>query len=368
MNVALRPDIAGRPDPVGAPLGLISLCTGGGGLELGLDLATDGRARTICHVEREAFAVANLVGAMEAGLMALAPVWSDVRSFDGRPWRGLVSGVVGGIPCQPHSVAGRKRGSLDERDLWSAMRRIVVAARPWFVLVENVAGMLSAGKDEIAGAERVVRDLRRFGFLVEGGLFSAAEVGAPHERQRVFILGVGHADDARPQGHRHAGERACERPARPAGGAVADAASVRRREGWPEPVVRGGRDAASGDDGAMDDAARRAGRLYTGSGRPDAGAADAGGAGRPAWPPRPDDGDGWRAVLAGDPALEPAVRRMADGVAAGLDPRSAERIHRLRLLGNGVVPLVAAHAVRTLGARLAARGVARATELVGVTG
>lgn len=184
MNVAAR------------PLDILSVCTGGGGLDLGIGLAIPG-ARSVCMVEREAFAVAHLVAAMQQGLMAQAPVWSDARTFDGRAWRGCVDGVVGGIPCQPHSMAGRKRGSLDARDLWSPARRIVVQARPWFVLVENVAGMLSPGDDEIAGAERVWRDLRKLGFRVEAGLFTAAEIGAPHEREAAV----------HPRGQRRPGRR-----------------------------------------------------------------------------------------------------------------------------------------------------------------
>jgi site-specific DNA-cytosine methylase len=109
-----------------------------------------------------------------------------VRTFAGRPWRGLVDGIIGGIPCQPHSLAGKRLGADDERDLWGDARRIIVQARPWFILIENVGGMLSSG-----GAERVIR----LGYQVEVGLFSAAEVGASHERQRVVILAV--ADRAR---------------------------------------------------------------------------------------------------------------------------------------------------------------------------
>lgn len=183
MNVAIR----------SAPLDLLSICTGGAGLDLGIGLAVPG-ARSVCMVEREAFAVAQLVSAMEAHLLHPAPVWSDVRTFGGRRWRGCVDGLVGGIPCQPHSLAGRKQGSLDGRDLWSPTRRIIVQARPWFVLIENVGGMLSPGDDEVAGAERVWRDLRKLGFAVEGGLFTAAEVGASHERERIFILGVADCD------------------------------------------------------------------------------------------------------------------------------------------------------------------------------
>lgn len=96
LNVALRPQ----------SLDILSICTGGGGLDLGIELAVPS-ARSVCMVEREAFAVAHLVAAMQQGLLAPAPVWSDARTFDGRRWRGCVDGLIGGIPCQPHSLAGR---------------------------------------------------------------------------------------------------------------------------------------------------------------------------------------------------------------------------------------------------------------------
>jgi DNA (cytosine-5)-methyltransferase 1 len=147
-----------------AELDLISLCTGGGGLDLGVGLAIPG-ARPVCYVEREAFAVSHLVEAMQKGLMAPAPIWSDVRTFDGRAWRGLVDGVIGGIPCQPHSVSGKRRGAGDERDLWSPARRIIVQCRPWFVLIENVAGIVSTGG---AGTTGLVADrLQRNAVLIE---------------------------------------------------------------------------------------------------------------------------------------------------------------------------------------------------------
>lgn len=174
-------------------LNLISICTGGGGLDLGVELAIP-CARSVCLVEREAFGVTQLVSAMQQGLMAQAPVWSDARTFNGRAWRGAVDGLIGGIPCQPHSLAGRKQGSLDERDLWSPARRIIVQSGAWFVLIENVGGMLSAGSDEIAGAQRVFGDLSKLGFEVEGGLFTASEVGASHQRERIFILAVADRD------------------------------------------------------------------------------------------------------------------------------------------------------------------------------
>ncbi|WP_414709644.1 DNA cytosine methyltransferase [Rhodopseudomonas sp.] len=174
---------------------IISLCTGGGGLDLGVELAIPG-ARSVVYVEREALPVAHLVSAMQAGFLAEAPIWSDVGTFDGRPWRGLVDGLIGGIPCQPHSVAGLRLADRDERDLWSPARRIIVQARPCFVFIENVSGFVSSG-----GLFRVWRDLRRLGYETEVGLFTASEVGASHRRERCFVLAVADASGSRLEGH-----------------------------------------------------------------------------------------------------------------------------------------------------------------------
>lgn len=391
-------------------LDMLSICTGGGGLDLGIGLAVPG-ARSVCMVEREAFAVAHLVSAMEQGLLHPAPVWSDARTFDGRRWRECVDGLIGGIPCQPHSVAGRKQGSLDERDLWSAARRIVVQSRAWFVLIENVGGMLSAGDDEVAGAQRIFRDLSKLGFEVEGGLFTAAEVGAPHVRERVFILGV--ADSI---GVVHSGRRSgqvqrtrcadesetqiwqrCGHDTGYRGECVADAGNERLQGRQFCRSLGGGHGAEASRSTAelrRASLANARGGGYDGRANGSIGLAvertALEGAGSPVerelddtsiargrpvpeqprrqneasthfdgaslFPPRPDDADGWRAVLDGTPHLEPSLRRMADGMAAHVD--------ELRMLGNGVVPLQAAHAFRTLCHRLAARGSAGAARLV----
>lgn len=124
--------------------------------------------------------------------------------------------------------------------------------------------------------------------------------------------------------------------------------------GWATPTTRAHRKSAKAmrafvDGGAVEPTGDRA----------------AGGDAIPVFPPGPGDIDGWRAVLARASELEPAVRRVADGLATGVDKT---RIDELRLLGNGVVPLAAANALRTLVARLAARGVARAVELARVMG
>lgn len=377
---------------------ILSLCTGGGGLDLGVGLAVP-NARTVCMVEREAFAVAHLVEKMRAGLLDEAPVWSDARTFNGRPWRGVVDCVIGGIPCQPHSQAGKRLGREDERDLWSPARRIIVQTGARFVLIENVEGMLSTG-----GAERVVRDLERLGFIVEIGLFSAREVGASHLRKRVFILGyrpgrgVGLADAYRPRsqgqwGSDHAeGREDALGHAGLGGGAVLEhPASQRRGERRPEPELFGGRCSTAFASGDLVNPARHGGGLHPGPWPEGIGAPDAGGrgadvghsergghAGRtdgaerssierasaerserrglPLAPPGPGDTEGWRAVLARAPELEPAISATAaqslfHGMADGL----AHRVDRLRMCGNGVHPLAAAYAWRTLAARIARR-------------
>ena len=304
MNVALRP----------RHLNLISLCTGGGGLDLGVGLAMPS-ARSVVLVEREAFAVAHLVTAMQQGLMDEAPIWSDVTTFNGRPWRGIVDGVIGGIPCQPHSLAGRRRGSDDERDLWSDARRIIVQSGAWFVLIENVPGMLSAKPGLDPGALRVRRGLQRLGFDVEGGLFTAAEVGASHERERLFILGV--RDVAEGSGLDSIGSMGH--------------ASLSRGRG------------ISIQSGRQDETSTYSNRTVS------------------LFPPGPRDLKGWTRVLERAQELEPAFRRMADGLAPEMD---FARVDRLRMLGNGVASLAAAYACRTLATRLAEAGSVAADQLV----
>lgn len=372
----------------------ISLCTGGGALDLALELAIPA-LRPILYVEREAFACATLVQAMEAAYLAAAPLWSDARTVPGRRFRGCVDLVFGGIPCQPHSEAGPARGADDDRDLWAAARRVVVQSGAWAVFIENVGGMLHTG-----GAERVHRELRRLGFKVAGGLFTASEVGASHERERLFILAVNDAladahDAGRAQRLRLARDASEERPTperdggtmgdpegepsrtrlrqaravvngRGAGGAgepLGDPASLQRRQGRPGAGVRPGRrDAASSAGEPMGDA--YGGGYRGGSGEPVGGsqrrASDPWTGPSAAFPPGPDDLAGWRDTLAIWPHLEPVVRRNPDGLAARAErarhwPSHARalRMDRLRLLGGGVVPLEAAFAFRTLASELA---------------
>ena len=117
---------------------VLSLCSGAGGLELGLKLAVPG-SRTVCYVEGEAYAAAQLAARMEDETMDAAPVWSDVKTFDPEPWRGCVDIITAGYPCQPFSIAGAKRAEKDPRHLWPYIREIVRTIEPRVCFFENVS-------------------------------------------------------------------------------------------------------------------------------------------------------------------------------------------------------------------------------------
>ena len=116
-------------------------------------------------------------------------VWDDVGTFDGRPWRGAVDIVTAGYPCQPFSVAGKRRGADDPRHLWPHVARIIGEIEPPFVFLENVAHHLRLGFPEVAAG------LVGMGYRLAAGLFTAAEVGAPHKRERLFILAIREGDE-----------------------------------------------------------------------------------------------------------------------------------------------------------------------------
>lgn len=141
--------------------------------------------RTVAYVEREAFAAGQLVALMEAGIVHPAPVWSDLCTFDAGRWAGRVDCITAGFPCQPHSVAGKREGTEDARWIWPAIVNIIRDSGAWLVVLENVRGLLSSG-----GMAPVLADLADLGFDCEYSILSAAEVGASHKRERVFIVGV----------------------------------------------------------------------------------------------------------------------------------------------------------------------------------
>ena len=298
------------------------LCSSGvGGLDLAVRAVLPG-SRVVGYVEQDPYAAAVLLSRMEEGELDPAPVWcGDVRDLGGDELAaiGPVDLVVGGFPCPPASVAGSRRGTADARWLWDEITRLVDVTGAGAVFVENVRGLLSVNGGRAFGG--ILGDMARRGFNAEWTVLAASEVGAPHRRERVFVLGArpgGVVGDAASGGLGRG--RADERPAGAGSAAMAD-------------TDRGGREVEWG--GGLFDRQRTAPRDHANR--------------RNDWPPGPNDAEGWRAYLAaGGP--EPAVRRGDDGLPEGLE--LAERRHRLRCLGNAVCPQQGAAALRILLERL----------------
>tara|TARA_R100001086_G_scaffold208639_1_gene124402 strand:+ start:197 stop:1447 length:1251 start_codon:yes stop_codon:yes gene_type:complete len=142
-------------------------------------------------VEIELFAIQNLVQKMEAKQMDAAPVFTNVKTFPYKEFLGKVSILSAGFPCQPFSQAGLKKGVEDPRHLYPHISRGIKECEPPIVFCENVPGIIST---KTADGESVLlyvcRDLEQMGYETTWGIFSAEEVGLPHQRKRVFILGI----------------------------------------------------------------------------------------------------------------------------------------------------------------------------------
>lgn len=230
----------------------MALCAGVGGLELGLQLAIPGY-RCLCHVERESYAAAILLARMEEQIMEPAPIFAgDLADFDARPFAGLVDILSAGIPCQPYSVAGRQEGHADERALWPEFVRIVGECRPALVFLENVPAFAQWFREP---GER----LCELGYEIESPLFLAAEdIGAPHKRERVFILAK-RISDPISDALRHLTERGSGtvRPSHPrhaeSGDVEQDVADARHSGGREGAALRSGREATGGGGAAVAD-------------------------------------------------------------------------------------------------------------------
>ena len=345
-----------------------SLFSGIGGLDLAVEAVTG--ARTVWQVERDEWCRG-----------VLAQHWPEAQRFDDVCSVGeeleRVDIIAGGFPCQDVSLAGKRAGLAGERSgLWSEFARIVRVVRPRFVLVENVAGLLSMEFGQVLG------DLAALGFDAEWGVFRASDAGAPHRRERVFILAVADASgvDGERVERRGGGSR---RPVWTAGvcgcgQAVADAEcghAQRRRGAGVMDGARGvtqsegherqrGGDAARGGGEAVGVAvadAERIGQQTEGRRRIRSDRAPRG------------IGAAGDAVNERGGRAQPRLGGVADGLPRGMDahrwpagrgeeqheweaPRVAkaapERRHRLKALGNAVVPQQAALALRVLAARL----------------
>jgi len=140
--------------------------------------------RTVCAVEWEPYPASVLVARQNDGLLPPFPIWDDIQTFDGKPWRGIVDVVSGGFPCQDISAAGRGAGIDGERSgMWKHMARVVGEVRPKFVFVENSPMLVTRG------LERVLGDLTALGYDTKWTVMGAADVGANHQRDRIWIVG-----------------------------------------------------------------------------------------------------------------------------------------------------------------------------------
>lgn len=140
--------------------------------------------RTVCAVERDAYAAQVLAQRQNDGILEAFPIWSDITTFDGKPWQGIVDVISGGFPCQDISSAGKGAGIEGERSgLWSEMARIIGEVRPRYVFVENSPMLVSRG------LTRLISDLAQMGYDAQWARFSASNFGAPHIRDRIWIVG-----------------------------------------------------------------------------------------------------------------------------------------------------------------------------------
>ena len=272
----------------------LALFAGGGGGLLGSQLLG---WSTRCAVELDPYARSILLARQRDGLLEPFPIWDDVKTFDGRPWRGSIEVVSGGFPCKDISAAGRGAGITGENSgLFFEMLRIIKEVRPRFILAENSPNLRTRG------LVTVIKELDGLGYECRWGVLGAWHVGAPHKRNRMWI--VGKLSNADKLGVRI--ERGSQRLEK-----------GRNRETAPE---------LKHDGGALDvaDAARigREKQRRTGP-----------------VPPQltPVKRGSWWAV-------EPGFCRVAHGV--------ANRVDRLKALGNGQVPAVAVLAWEILGGDL----------------
>lgn len=322
---------------------------------------------TVAACELERYPREVLLARQRDGMLDKFPIWDDVCTFDGRPWRGLVDVVSGGFPCQDISSAGKGAGIEGARSgLWKEMFRIVCEVRPRFAFMENSPMLTSRGLGVVLG------DLAEAGYNAEWMVLGAADVGAPHQRDRIWILAY---DAERGELFPHADLHGAGWGEQLAQGAAQKAGLL------PDPMQRRGRrvGCCKEVENALDTDAERkvqvfipnanmlpsaeqhesherteelagggthgveAGGYVPHADKPqrqgvdgvpeqcepqDSGTGDAGGI----W----CAGDGW--------AVEPDVGRVADGVAA--------RVDRLKAIGNGQVPLVAATAFTILMNRI----------------
>ena len=280
--------------------------------------------RTVCAVEWKAYPASVLCARQNDGLLPTFPIWDDVQTFDGHPWRGIVDVISGGFPCQDISAAGKGAGIDGERSgMWGEMARIICEVRPRFVFVENSPMLTSRGLGRVLG------DLASMGFDARWGVLGAADVGAPHQRDRIWIVAKWRGQLPHTQHDRIGRWEQQQTSIEETQGNLADTSE-------------------QGLERKQRQKSERNGMRFTNKGKNVANTASLRPQGQrqheqPIYSAQASNRQANYAESIGTSnqwAIEPNVGRVADGVAA--------RVDRLKSIGNGQVPLCAATAWRIL--------------------
>ncbi len=326
--------------------------------------------RSIGYVDVDEWCCRTIVDRIEDGTFAPAPVFcTDLRDFVrfgySRNYRGMVDVVTAGFPCQPFSVAGKMFGEDDPRNMWPATVAALREIRPEWVFLENVANIRcpTRRKNKLVAPSylgRVFGDLAAIGFDLAWDCLRAPDVGAPHKkRDRIWIVAHAHTghgcqnETIRTGGNESVAGGAdipdADHDGRP-GDVELDRAAKTRGNGKAghdtERFCQPLSDADGGLRPAGHEPTRRQARSNAGWGscRPELGAAAGVGCYARALGESRTIDEYAAAMRAAWWAAEPGVRRVAYGV--------ADQSHRLRALGQGVIPAVAAAAWRVLSLRL----------------
>jgi DNA (cytosine-5)-methyltransferase 1 len=284
--------------------------------------------RTVCAVEWEQYPACVLAARQNDGLLPSFPIWDDVQTFDGKPWRGIVDVVSGGFPCQDISAAGKGAGIDGERSgMWGQMARIISEVRPKYAFIENSPMLTSRG------LERVLADLAKLGFDAEWGVLSAANVGANHKRDRIWIVGKS-TEQSRFFSYsmydRNRREQQQPKSVEETNGTMANAKKLFSNGSNNNARISLEQKAES----KSRNNSWQANMGYTGSSGLSS-CFDGQGQGQ-SWGASIGSAQWWK--------IEPPLDRVADGM--------ADRVDRLKAIGNGQVPLCAATAWKLLTERL----------------
>ena len=285
----------------------LSLCAGYGGIDLGLrNIFAD--LYTTAYCEIELYAIQVLLARMEEKNLDPAPIYTNLKTFPWISFRGSLSILSGGFPCQPFSNASNnKKGVEDPRHLYPYISEGIKQSQPAVIFLENVLGVIETKtKEGESVLHYVLKDLEQLGYRATAGIFSASEVGATHQRKRVFIMA-----HSRHRGHRERDTKKCR----------TEGTGIPITESHDRNIFRSTTLGCSKNNGELGH-----------------------------WPSRPNEPQyEWE-----EPRVIQAQSKLggaAHGSASGVDP-AMNYTDRLRILGNGVCPQTAELAFRVLSQRL----------------